>query len=142
VPGPICTVEGGTVKGRRVEVVHAEMNRAAQHVNALVAILGPALAEGDSSGESHCTEADAADQMLPEKPNSCFRLAHEWTLSNCKESHRYPGRAGGDRTHDRGIMRWRQSIGLIRRCRIGPKNAGSFVRWCQFGPVVSDWFVG
>jgi hypothetical protein len=54
VPGPICTVEGGTVKGRRVEVVHAEMNRAAQHVNALVAILGPALAEGDSSGESHC----------------------------------------------------------------------------------------
>jgi hypothetical protein len=29
-------------------------------------------------------------------------------------------RAGGDRTHDRGIMRWMRSVGMVRWCRFGP----------------------
>jgi hypothetical protein len=37
-------------------------------------------------------------------------------------------RAGGDRTHDRGIMRWEQTVGVVR--------------WCRIGPVVSVWYVG
>jgi hypothetical protein len=37
------------------------------------------------------------------------------------------GRAGGDRTHDRGIMRWEQTVELVRCCRIGPKINELFV---------------
>jgi len=51
-------------------------------------------------------------------------------------------RAGGDRTHDRGIMRWEQMVELVRWRRIGPKINELFVEWCRFGPAVSDWCVG
>src|ERR1035438_9717529 len=34
--------------------------------------------------------------------------------------HRTLSRAGGDRTHDRGIMRWLQTVGMVRWCRIHP----------------------
>jgi hypothetical protein len=39
-------------------------------------------------------------------------------------------------------MRWEQTVGLVQRCRIGPKISEFYVRWCQFGLVVSDWYVG
>jgi hypothetical protein len=32
------------------------------------------------------------------------------------------GRAGGDRTHDPGIMRWMQTVGLVRWCPNDPKS--------------------
>ena len=51
-------------------------------------------------------------------------------------------RAGGDRTHDRGIMRWEQSVGLVQWCRFRPGNAEFIVRWRRIGPVVSVWYVG
>jgi hypothetical protein len=47
--------------------------------------------------------------------------------------------AGGDRTHDRGIMRWERSVGIVRRCRIRSELkenlSGGFglVRWRRFG---------
>jgi len=31
------------------------------------------------------------------------------------------GRAGGDRTHDRGIMRWLQTVGMVRWRRNHPE---------------------
>ena len=52
------------------------------------------------------------------------------------------GRAGGDRTHDRGIMRWKQTVGLVRWRRNGLKKSEFFVRWCRIGLVTSDWYVG
>jgi hypothetical protein len=52
------------------------------------------------------------------------------------------GTADGDRTHDRGIMRWEQTVGLVRWRRIGPKKFHLFVRWCRIGPVVSVRYVG
>jgi hypothetical protein len=52
------------------------------------------------------------------------------------------GGAGGDRTHNRGIMRWEQSVELVRRGRIRPGFSASIVRWCWIRPVVLDWYVG
>ena len=61
------------------------------------------------------------------------------TISRCNAG---SSRAGGDRTHDRGIMTWEQSVGLVRWRRIGLQIPELFVRRCRIGPVVSDWYVG
>src|SRR5665213_1564759 len=53
----------------------------------------------------------------------------------------YQEPVGGDRTHDRGIMRWEQSVGLVPWCRIRPSFTGIVARWCRFRPVVSVWSV-
>jgi hypothetical protein len=44
------------------------------------------------------------------------------------------GRAGGDRTHDRGIMRWEQTVEVVRWRRIHPS-----ITHC---PVASVWSGG
>jgi hypothetical protein len=36
----------------------------------------------------------------------------------CNRGSATRSRAGGDRTHDRGIMRWERSVGIVRWCRI------------------------
>ncbi len=33
-------------------------------------------------------------------------------------------------------MRWEQTVGLVRWCRFGPKLSEFFVQWCRFGLVV------
>ncbi len=70
-------------------------------------------------------------------PNFCHRNPRLLYLSR--------GRAGGDRTHDRGIMRWMQSVGSDRWCRICPElnenssgGVGS-VRWCRIGMWDFPW---
>jgi hypothetical protein len=52
---------------------------------------------------------------------------------------------GGDRTHDRGIMRWEQLVGLVGWRRIGPASSEFFSRrysiapLCQFGMWDETW---
>ena len=43
------------------------------------------------------------------------------------------GRAGGDRTHDRGIMRWLQTVGLVRWGRIHPDSKENLSGGVGFG---------
>lgn len=53
--------------------------------------------------------------------------------------------AGGDRTHDRAIMRWKQSVEMVRWREIGPKDADSqsvgveSVRWRRSRMRVIAW---
>ena len=51
-------------------------------------------------------------------------------------------RAGGDRTHDRGIMRWEQTVGVVRWRRFHPDFIRKDVRWRRNGLVVPVWYVG
>ena len=54
-------------------------------------------------------------------------------------------RAGGDRTHDRGIMTRKQTAGLVLSRRIGsrfPENTSGrvgLVRWCRIGMWDEMW---
>ena len=55
------------------------------------------------------------------------------------------GRAGGDRTHDRGIMRWLQTVGMVRLGRIhldlkeNLSGGVGFVRLCRIGLWDETW---
>ena len=51
-------------------------------------------------------------------------------------------RAGGDRTHDRGIMRWLQTVGVVLWCRSGLDFSEFFVLWCRSRLVGLEWYVG
>ena len=54
-------------------------------------------------------------------------------------------RAGGDRTHDRGIMRWMHPVGIVQWGRIHPdlkeNSSGDvgLVRWCWIGMWDEMW---
>jgi hypothetical protein len=54
----------------------------------------------------------------------------------------FPGRAGGDRTHDRGIMRWLQTVGMVLWSRNHPDITGDPVVWCRSRLVESGRCVG
>jgi hypothetical protein len=54
----------------------------------------------------------------------------------------FPGRAGGDRTHDRGIVRWMRTVRMVSWCRYRLESSGIPVLWCRSRLVELDRYVG
>jgi hypothetical protein len=72
----------------------------------------------------------------------CSLGGKNFLLPRANTKHR---RAGGDRTHDRRIMRWTHSVGSVPWCRICPvlneNSSGGVgsVRWCRIGMWDFPW---